>query len=335
MTSVRGGHVPAQNLKATRERVLAACRESADGQTTQTDLQAKLPDVPLQILALAINGLLQLCKIQMYKVKESSGALKIAYKALSQDETARWKNLSVEELLVYQLIRDSGNQGIWTRDLKLKSGLQQPQVAKFLKGLENRKLIKSIKSVKNKNRKVYMIFELEPSATVTGGAWYTDNELDNEYIDVLRDACLQFVRKRRRATVAEISQFIREKKLSKVELGEEEFVSIVKTLTYDGKLDEYTNENGDHEYIPAFINSPVYTPMLEVPCGSCPVFRECKPGGVVNPTDCIYLTQYFDGENVEYEEVKDEEIKAEAVKQESEGKAKKPRVKVEPVDLSF
>ena len=225
MTSVRGGHVPAQNLKATRERVLAACRDSADGQTTQTDLQAKLPDVPLQILALAINGLLQLCKIQMYKVKESSGALKIAYKALSQDETARWKNLSVEELLVYQLIRDSGNQGIWTRDLKLKSGLQQPQVAKFLKGLENRKLIKSIKSVKNKNRKVYMIFELEPSATVTGGAWYTDNELDNEYIDVLRDACLQFVRKRRRATVAEISQFIREKKLSKVELGEEEVLA--------------------------------------------------------------------------------------------------------------
>ena len=72
-----------------------------------------------------------------------------------------------------------------------------------------------------------------------------------------------------------------------------------------------------------------------MPCGSCPVFRECKPGGVVNPTDCIYLTQYFDGENVEYEEVKDEEIKTEAVKQESEGKAKKPRVKVEPVDLSF
>lgn len=61
--------------------------------------------------------------------------------------------------------------GIWTKDLKHKSNLQQPQVAKILKTLESRKLVKSVKSVTSGNKKLYMLFELEPSREVTGGAW--------------------------------------------------------------------------------------------------------------------------------------------------------------------
>ncbi|QDZ25878.1 RNA polymerase Rpc34 [Chloropicon primus] len=53
--------------------------------------------------------------------------------------------------------------GIWTKDLRTKAGLQQPQVAKILKFLEQRKLIKSIKWVTNRNRKVYMAFDVQPS----------------------------------------------------------------------------------------------------------------------------------------------------------------------------
>jgi DNA-directed RNA polymerase III subunit RPC6 len=41
-----------------------------------------------------------------------------------------------------------------------------------LKALEQRKLVKAVKSVANGNRKVYMLFELEPSREITGGAWH-------------------------------------------------------------------------------------------------------------------------------------------------------------------
>ena len=61
--------------------------------------------------------------------------------------------------------------GIWTKDLKFKTNLQQPQITKILKNLEQRSLVKSVKSVSNASRKVYMLFELDPAKEITGGAW--------------------------------------------------------------------------------------------------------------------------------------------------------------------
>jgi DNA-directed RNA polymerase III subunit RPC6 len=39
-----------------------------------------------------------------------------------------------------------------------------------------------------------MLEGLEPSIALTGGPWYTDNELDTEFIEHLRGACLKFIR---------------------------------------------------------------------------------------------------------------------------------------------
>jgi len=75
----------------------------------------------------------------------------------------------------------------------MKSNLSQIQMQKVLKTLEMRKLIKAVKSVASKNRKVYMLYELEPSKELTGGAWYTEQEFDAEFIEVLRDHCLKFI----------------------------------------------------------------------------------------------------------------------------------------------
>ena len=40
------------------------------------------------------------------------------------------------------------------------------------------------------------MFHFEPSVEVTGGPWYTDNELDTEFIRVVSTACLQYIRER-------------------------------------------------------------------------------------------------------------------------------------------
>lgn len=39
-----------------------------------------------------------------------------------------------------------------------------------------------------------MLAHLEPSVEMTGGPWYTDNELDTEFIKLLCSACLRFIR---------------------------------------------------------------------------------------------------------------------------------------------
>ena len=38
-----------------------------------------------------------------------------------------------------------------------------------------------------------MLAGLEPSISLTGGPWYTDNELDTEFIQHLMDACYKFI----------------------------------------------------------------------------------------------------------------------------------------------
>lgn len=45
-----------------------------------------------------------------------------------------------------------------------------------------------------------MMFHLDPSVEMTGGPWYTDNELDTEFIKLLCRACLQFIKDRVWAT---------------------------------------------------------------------------------------------------------------------------------------
>lgn len=62
--------------------------------------------------------------------------------------------------------------GIWTRELRYKTGLQQQtQVNKILKNLEQRNLVKSVKGIMHASRKLYMLFELQPAKELTGGAW--------------------------------------------------------------------------------------------------------------------------------------------------------------------
>ena len=76
-----------------------------------------------------------------------------------------------EEKIVFKIIENSGNVGVWIRDIRAKSNLGQTQLNKVLKSLETKRLIKSVKSVNATKKKVYMLFNLQPDQSVTGGRW--------------------------------------------------------------------------------------------------------------------------------------------------------------------
>jgi len=101
--------------------------------------------------------------------------------------------LSPEDEQVLKAITEAGDVGIWTRTLKQQTKLQVAAMNKSLKRLEGKKLIKSVKSVTFKSRKIYMLYELVPSAQVTGGSWYTDGELDTHFINTLRRSVAGFL----------------------------------------------------------------------------------------------------------------------------------------------
>ena len=55
-----------------------------------------------------------------------------------------------------------------------------------MKGLEKRNLIKQMKSVSKGNKKVWMLYDVEPSAEVTGGLTGTQNFDLDTLEDVMR-----------------------------------------------------------------------------------------------------------------------------------------------------
>lgn len=269
--------------------ILELCREHKDGLSEEV-MEAELKGYSISQKAGAINSLLQQHRLQMLQGTGKS----LIYKEVVTSDAVKFKGLGSEEMLVYQIIQQSANAGIWTKDLKYKSNLQQPQVAKVLKALESRKLVKSIKSVTSGNKKLYMLYELEPSREVTGGAWYTEHEFDSEFIEALREACFRYIDRQGDATLTDIASFIASKGFSKVDLREEDVLSIVNTLVYDGRVDAIEDSEDIDHFRPAMLSIPKQSAFTSVPCGVCPVFSQCTIDGPISPATCVYFNRWLE-----------------------------------------
>ena len=148
---------------------------------------ANLPEtVDNKTRADAINRLLVEDKIDL--MKTSDGLL---YK---NKNPSRASSISgdQEEKVVFKIVESSGSLGTWIRDIRAKSNLGQTQLNKVLKCLESRRLIKAVKSVNATKKKVYMLYNLEPDRSVTGGAWYSDHDFESEFVEVLNQQCYRF-----------------------------------------------------------------------------------------------------------------------------------------------
>jgi len=210
------------------------------------------------------------------------------------------KGCEKEERLVYQIIEDAGNKGIWMRDIRFKSNLPRKPLTRILKVLENKKLIKSVKTVQTPTRKIYMLHDLTPDESLTGGAWYSDQDFESEFVEVLSQHCLKFLQQKAfkaqtnhtdpisrisasYASAQDVWQFITDLGISKVRLTVGNITTILNTLLYDGKAemtvvaslhateDQEDGEGGTRRMYRA--TKPVLqdTGFSRMPCGICPV----------------------------------------------------------------
>jgi DNA-directed RNA polymerase III subunit RPC6 len=137
-----------------------------------------------------------------------------------------------------------------------------------------------------------MCAELEPSREITGGAWYTANEFDAEFIGVLQALCARYLAERGGGSVAEVTEHIARRGVSKVPLEEADVRMILDTLVFDGRAESVD----DARYRPAVQEVPASTAVTTVPCGTCPVFSECKDGGPISPQSCVYWKAWLDAQ---------------------------------------
>eukprot|EP00727_Mastigamoeba_balamuthi_P012612 m51a1_g7974 hypothetical protein (786) ;mRNA; f:36846-41020 len=228
--------------------------------------------------------------------KKADGSILIKY--IDPVEREKFKGLGSEEGLVLQTVVGAKNRGIWTKDIKMKTNLPQPTVQRALKTLEGRKLIKAVHSVVNKNKKLYMAYDVEPSREITGGAWYNESEFDQELINVLHDQCFSIVSHKGFASAEDVHKSVSETGIFKVALGVEEVRMCLVSLIYDGLVEEIRDPRApSHEnkviYKPSRLGL-IENPLTSIPCSRCPVARECRPDNVIAPSTCPYLRDWLD-----------------------------------------
>ncbi|GLJ04751.1 hypothetical protein SUGI_0002600 [Cryptomeria japonica] len=293
---------PASQLPSTINRILDLFTNFSEGLTDKI-MEENLRGVELGVRVQAINSLLQKRQIQMFKQGDF-----IVYKRQAKDESGRFRGLSTEDMLVYQAIQKAGNMGIWTKDMKRETNLQQPQITKAIKNLETRSLIKGVKPVSNQAKKVYMLAELTPSKEITGGAWYTGQTFDADLFMISNQFLIFMVIHSRGflgqviATIGSIADYIKKLGIANVELNSDELMQILDMLVLDGSV-EKVRSTGTGDFISIPVNEFCFrvsqtriqesSAFTDIPCGVCPVLHECTDDGLISPKTCIYYKKWL------------------------------------------
>ncbi|XP_039182101.1 DNA-directed RNA polymerase III subunit RPC6 isoform X2 [Crotalus tigris] len=247
-------------------RIIELCHQFPHGITDQV-IQNDMPHMEAQQRAMAINRLLSMGQLDLLR---SSGGL--LYRIKESQNAAKMKGSDNQEKLVYQIIEDAGNKGIWSRDIRYKSNLPLTEINKILKNLESKKLIKAVKSVAAEAAR-----ETKQNPMIQRNSSFASSH--------------------------EVWKYISELGISKVELSMEDIETILNTLIYDGKVEmtiiaakEASAGSVDGHMKLYRAISPVIQPtgLIRIPCGLCPVFDDCHEGGEVSPANCVYMMEWLE-----------------------------------------
>ncbi|KAL4402885.1 34-kDa subunit of RNA polymerase III (C) [Malassezia pachydermatis] len=264
----------AQGLSALEKRIHATALAAPEHTLTGDELATQFHDIPIEEQLLAINSLL---KKSLFHAQKGPGG--IQYVAISTGEASMMGSMDANELIIYNHIKDAKNEGIWTKLIKARTNLHQTVMTRCLRLLEQKQLVKVVKSVKFPTRKIYMLYDLTPSIELSGGPWYTDNELDTGFIHELSMACLRFIQSKtwpkdgrssslypashtqHLPTAQSVHRYLKAARLTDTELEPEHVVALLDLLIYDQEIEKipvlpvYTNaarmqESEDGEPIP-------------------------------------------------------------------------------------
>ena len=256
----------------------------------------------------ALNELIEGNRISIIDINGEN-----VFKYRSEKEALKFRDLTKEEMSVYELIIRSAGNGISTNDLKIKMKIDSSTfINRILKTLEKKFLIRSLKVLNTKNKKVWIGFDIEPSQEVTGGVWCSNQEYDNNLVSVFCDKSYDYISGQKTATRKEVLLFARCANLTSNDIKEEDMQKILNILVFDGKIEpifpeialtQYANKYAillsKNENILSMVRyqrCKEYKPKAIfdcIPCALCPAFDECSMSNVVNPVECPHLKNFM------------------------------------------
>jgi len=270
-------------------------------------------------LAPRLNRLSAAGKVIFVAGKNGTAMIKRTSEELMQKKKKYNEMETVPERLVYQHVEEAKSKGVWAKHLRSQTGLEKALFQKVIKKLESKKLIKSVSSVSAPKQKNYMLFDTVPDVSLTGGAWYSGQDFDAEFINFVAMLAHRYTKKRNEqaarefpdeplrrlqkslVTAIDVVAYIEANKFSKQTLCEKDLADVLRVLVYDGKLEchepEITQADDDaagagEAKVARFrirAPAPVLTGVLTVPCGLCPNCEEnIAKNELMSPKPCLY-----------------------------------------------
>lgn len=163
-----------------KNALYARCAASPTEAIFSQDDLLELGIIPNNALDILLQCTKKLTQEGLFKLLSREG--RAVWRVVKKEDAQKYKSLSKDEAVAYSFIESVGREGIWSRALRQKSGLPMTILGRALKTLEGKNYIKQIKTVKFPTRKTYMLAGLQPSEDVTGGPFYTDGILDDEFV---------------------------------------------------------------------------------------------------------------------------------------------------------
>ena len=259
-----GGSEGGAKLSSRENAVYNTINRASEKCVTADELGTMFPEYDINTMMELLNELLAK---NLLKTERSGSTIR--WTAVSKQQANLIGRLDPDEQIVYQCIREGGNEGIWSKHIKDRTKLHQSVANRCLKTLEQKSVIKTVKSVKHPTRKIYMLYDVTPSAEISGGPWYSETELDTEFIKLLCDICEKFVERctwptdsaansrfsveqlgllftvetqvSRLPTATKVLDYVRRSGVvsSSIHLDVKNIVQILSILIYDGKLEKF------------------------------------------------------------------------------------------------
>ena len=307
------------SIKNLAEKILAFLKAHPVGVTSEK-LNSAIP-FKEDSIAQCLNILIDQNRLNIIETPDGN-----LFKYVSEKEAQKIRDLTKEEISVYEIIMQSGNIGINTMEIKLKLNIDNSKyINKILTKLEKKKLlIKSVKVLNARNKKVWMGINIEPSQEVTGGIWCDNQEFNNKLVSVFLEKCNEYIAKQNKASRKEILLYAKSLNLTEhsSEMKEDDIQKILNILIFDGKIEPIFPLNIDSKFlenkysllldkghpdqelvryrkIKEYNTTSVYDYL---PCTVCPSFNECNINNLFNPLDCLYNKDLF-GDLEEQKEV--------------------------------
>ena len=104
------------------------------------------------------------------------------WRCVSSNFVTAQASLDPDAALVYSHIESAGREGVWSNQLNRRTNFHKVVMDKCIKVLEHKRLIKTVPNFRHPNRRTYMLWGLQPAEDVTGGPFYNEGELDEEFV---------------------------------------------------------------------------------------------------------------------------------------------------------